>query len=106
MLIITLFLCKKKAKYFAENFQNSKETMIITLYFRKPIFILPKNGENWRKILVIALTPLSDSKFFQPAPPTELWQWVHSFYGEELGLTSGNIQRPIFNFTSRANYDT
>ena len=26
--------------------------------------------------------------FFQPAPSSELWQWVHSFYGEELGLTS------------------
>ena len=25
---------------------------------------------------------------FQPAPSAEMWQWVHSFYGEELGLTS------------------
>ena len=24
----------------------------------------------------------------QPAPSAEMWQWVHSFYGEELGLTS------------------
>ncbi len=26
--------------------------------------------------------------FFQPAPAADVWKWVHSIYGDELGLTS------------------
>ena len=36
----------------------------------------------------ISTVVVTSSVYFQPAPSAEMWQWVHSFYGEELGLTS------------------